>query len=70
MTEIFISDIVRRCFKITDPVQNVSLSSITKNLTQIAWMSWPNVDLWLVCWLMVGVGFLTFGQRGTILNRN
>ena len=34
-----------------------------KVTTQIAWMCWPNVGLWLVGWLMVGVGFVTFGQR-------
>ena len=31
--------------------------------TQIACMRWPNVGLWLVEWLMVGVGFVTLGQR-------
>ena len=30
---------------------------------QIAWTRWPNVGLWLVGWLMVGVGFVTLGQR-------
>ena len=32
------------------------------NWAQIAWMRWPNVGLWLVGWLMVGVGFVTLGQ--------
>ena len=31
--------------------------------TQIAWMRLANVGLWLVSWLMVGVGFVTLGQR-------
>ena len=26
-------------------------------------MRWPNVGLWLVGWLMVGVGFVMLGQR-------
>ena len=57
--------IVRRCLKITESVQNVSLSSITKHITKIAWMRWSNVGLWFVGWLMVGFGFLTLGLRGT-----
>ena len=42
------------------------LNGIQWNLiesTQIAWMRWPNVGLWSVGWLMVGVGFVTLGQR-------